>query len=358
MNCDPHTGQLDLEDLEASLSDDDVAAVIVQSPNFFGVVEHIREAAELAHMSGALLVVVVSEAACLGLLAPPSEADIVVGELQSFAHPTSYGGPYVGMLATKDRYIRQMPGRLVGATLDSDGRRAFCLTLATREQHIRRAKATSNICTNQALVALMATIYMTLLGKRGLRELAEQNLAKAHYLADSLQSTGAERVFSGPFFNEFRRAPNVANCPGGQRARACIEHRGRPRSRPLLPRTRGHAARVRDGNHQTGRHGSIHGVLQVSPMTRVRQHPTQDEPLVFERSSPGKVGYQLPALDVPAVDPVEALGRRCLRESIAGFPEVSEVEVVRHFTRLSTWNYAIDLGLYPLGSCKMKYNPG
>ena len=99
------------------------------------------------------------------------------------------------------------------------------------------------------------------------------------------------------------------------------------------------------------------GVLQVNPMTRVRQHPTQDEPLVFERSSPGKIGYQLPALDVPAVDPVEALGSECLRESIAGFPEVSEVEVVRHFTRLSTWNYAIDLGLYPLGSCTMKYNP-
>ena len=208
VNCDPRTGQLDLEDLESSLSDD-VAAVIVQSPNFFGIVEHIGEAAELAHRSGALLVVVVAEAASLGLLAPPVEADIVVGELQSFAHPTSYGGPYVGILATKDRFIRQMPGRLVGATLDSDGRRAFCLTLATREQHIRRAKATSNICTNQALVALMATIYMTLLGKRGLRELAEQNLAKAHYLADSLQSTEAEPVFSGPFFNEFVVRPTA-----------------------------------------------------------------------------------------------------------------------------------------------------
>ncbi len=200
--CDPRTGQLDLLDLNAKLSAD-VAAVIVQSPNFFGIVEQVREVAELVHRHGALLVVVVSEAASLGLLAPPKEADIVAGELQSFAHPPSYGGPYVGILATKTRHIRQMPGRLVGETLDSQGRRAYCLTLATREQHIRRARATSNICTNQALVALMATVYMTLLGRQGLRELAEQNLAKAHFLSDALRSAGAELPFSGPFFNEF-----------------------------------------------------------------------------------------------------------------------------------------------------------
>ena len=202
VECNPRTGQMDLSDLEAKLSPE-VAAVIVQTPNFFGIVEQIQEAAELAHRSGSLLVVVFSEAASLGLLAPPSEADIVAGELQSFAHPPSFGGPYVGILATKKRYIRQIPGRLVGETVDSDGRRAFCLTLATREQHIRRAKATSNICTNQALVALMATVYMALMGKRGLRELAEQNLSKAHFLAHALEASGAELPFSGPFFNEF-----------------------------------------------------------------------------------------------------------------------------------------------------------
>lgn len=205
---DPHTGQLDLADLEAKLSTE-VAAVLVQSPSFFGIVEPIREAAELAHKHGALLVVVFSEAASLGILQPPTEADIVAGEFQSFAHPPSFGGPYVGILATKAKYLRQMPGRLVGETLDADGRRAFCLTLSTREQHIRRAKATSNICTNQALVALMATVYMALLGKRGLRELAEQNLAKAHYLADALSSTGAELPFSAPFFNEFAVRPTA-----------------------------------------------------------------------------------------------------------------------------------------------------
>lgn len=202
VGCDRTTGQVDLADLEARLGDD-TAAVVIQSPNFFGILEQVEAAAGLAHRRGALLIVAFTEAASLGLVAPPTAADIVAGELQSFAHPPSYGGPYVGILATKSRHIRQMPGRLVGETLDADGRRAFCLTLATREQHIRRARATSNICTNQALVALMATIYMTLLGKQGLRELGEHNLAKAHYLSSSLRASGAEMPFSGPFFNEF-----------------------------------------------------------------------------------------------------------------------------------------------------------
>ncbi|MGH9671719.1 MAG: glycine dehydrogenase, partial [Bryobacteraceae bacterium] len=127
--------------------------------------------------------------------------------LQSFAHPPSYGGPYAGVIATRERFIRQMPGRLVGQTKDSHGRRAYCLTLSTREQHIRREKATSNICTNQALIALMATVFLTVYGKEGLRELAAQNLAKAHYLADRLRPR-----FSGAFFNEFVvRAPASAN---------------------------------------------------------------------------------------------------------------------------------------------------
>jgi glycine dehydrogenase subunit 1 len=158
----------------------------------------VREAAEIAHRHGALLVVVFTEAVSLGLLEPPSGADIVAGELQSFAISPSYGGPYAGIIATKEKLIRQVPGRLVGQTVDSRGNRAFCLTLATREQHIRREKATSNICTNQALIALMATVFMTVYGKQGLRELAEQNLAKAHYLAAKLKPR-----FTGKFFNEF-----------------------------------------------------------------------------------------------------------------------------------------------------------
>ncbi len=199
---DAQSGQLNLADLESQL-DDQTAALIVQSPNFFGIVEQIDEIAECVHRSGALLIVMFTESVALGIVKPPAAADIVAGEMQSFAHPPSFGGPSCGVLAAKGKFIRQMPGRLAGETVDSEGRRAFCLTLSTREQHIRRAKATSNICTNQALVALMATIYMTVFGKAGLRELAEQNIAKARYLESALKAKGAKLEFNGPYFNEF-----------------------------------------------------------------------------------------------------------------------------------------------------------
>ena len=191
------SGRLDLDDLRNKL-DQQVAAVIVQTPSFFGIVEQLGEIRKMAASKGALLIVVFTEAVSLGLLEPPRDADIVAGELQSFAISPSYGGPFVGIIAAREQYVRQMPGRLVGETTDAAGRRAFCLTLATREQHIRREKATSNICTNQALLALMATVFMSVYGKQGLRELAEQNLAKAHYLASKLSLQ-----FDAPFFNEF-----------------------------------------------------------------------------------------------------------------------------------------------------------
>ncbi len=207
---DADTGASAADDLARKL-DSATAAVIVQSPNFFGVLENLAQCAELAHAHGALLVHVFTEAVSLGLLEPCPETDIAAGELQSFAITPSFGGPYAGVIATRERYIRQLPGRLAGETRDVRGNRAFCLTLATREQHIRREKATSNICTNQALVALMATVFMGVYGKQGLRELAEQNLAKAHYLAGRLK-----RRFSGAFFNEFvaqtgARGPEAIN---------------------------------------------------------------------------------------------------------------------------------------------------
>lgn len=198
-------GTIDLEDLERKL-DGTTAAVIIQSPNFFGVVEDVKRAAELAHSRGALLIFVFAEAVSLGILTPPADADIVAGELQSFAISPSYGGPFAGVIATREKYMRQIPGRLVGETVDSSGRRAYCLALATREQHIRREKATSNICTNQALIALMATVFMTVYGKQGLRELAVQNLSKAHYLAKDLPL-----AFGGPFFNEFVVRPKISS---------------------------------------------------------------------------------------------------------------------------------------------------
>jgi glycine dehydrogenase subunit 1 len=199
---DAKTGGIDLADLESRLNKE-TAAVVIQSPNFFGIIEQVNAAAELAHKFGALLVFALTEAVSLGILEPPSRADIVAGELQSYAISPSYGGPFAGIIAAKERFIRQMPGRLVGQSVDRNGNRAYCLTLSTREQHIRREKATSNICTNQALIALMATVFMTLYGKEGLRELALQNLSKAHYLGGKLK-----RRFSGPYFNEFVALPN------------------------------------------------------------------------------------------------------------------------------------------------------
>ena len=208
-------GTVDLQKLKGALKDD-VAAVVVQSPNFFGVIESYAPLAEAAHASGAMFVVAITEGVTLGLLRPPSEADIVAMEGQSFGLAPSYGGPFAGVIASRDKYVRQMPGRLAGQTTDSEGRRGFVLTLATREQHIRREKATSNICTNQALCALAATVHLTLLGKEGLREMAEQNLSKAHFaLSELLKIPGVKRTFDAPFFNEFTielpRSVKIAN---------------------------------------------------------------------------------------------------------------------------------------------------
>jgi glycine dehydrogenase subunit 1 len=196
------SGRIDFKELEKSVTPE-TACVLIQSPNFFGTIEDIRSIAELAHKNGALLVVAIAETVSLGIIEPPRQADIIAMEVQSFGVPLGFGGPYCGVIATREQYVRQMPGRLVGQTTDRNGKRGFVLTLATREQHIRREKATSNICTNQALIALMANIFMTIYGKVGLRELARQNLAKTAY---AVQQFGkyAQVVFSAaPRFNEF-----------------------------------------------------------------------------------------------------------------------------------------------------------
>jgi glycine dehydrogenase subunit 1 len=206
------SGVIRPEDLEAAL-DDQTACVLLQYPNFFGCLEQIETLAEITRRAGALLVVVVDPIS-LGLLKRPGQygADIVVAEGQSLGTPLQFGGPYLGMLACREEFVRRMPGRLVGQTVDHNGRRCFVLTLQTREQHIRREKATSNICTNQGLLALRASVYLALMGPHGLRSVAELCLQKARYALDRL-TTGArpacQRAFDAPVFKEF-----VVRLPG------------------------------------------------------------------------------------------------------------------------------------------------
>jgi glycine dehydrogenase subunit 1 len=188
------------------LLDGEVSCVVIQSPNFFGVIEDFHLMADQIHGAGGLMIAGFSEAVAYGILKPPGEegADIVVGEGQSLGIPLSYGGPYLGIFATRDKFVRNMPGRLVGETIDLEGKRGYVLTLATREQHIRRERATSNICTNEGLCALMATIFLSCLGKRGLRELALMNLSKTEYARKlASQIRGCKIFFSAPTFNEF-----------------------------------------------------------------------------------------------------------------------------------------------------------
>ncbi len=212
-----------------SAVDTETAAVLVARPDFFGRVQDLSPAAQVAHDSGALMVAVVTEALSLGLLAAPGQqgADIVCGEAQSFGVPMGIGGPHVGFLASQKKHVRQLPGRLAGETVDARGRRGYVLTLSTREQHIRRERATSNICTNQGLCLLRATIYLSLLGRTGLRQLAEMNLAKAEYAKSRVRETpGLDLADDAPTFNEFAvRVPDSgeqalrraldAGCVGG-----------------------------------------------------------------------------------------------------------------------------------------------
>jgi glycine dehydrogenase subunit 1 len=209
LDFDNETGQLGATALDKL--DEQTAALVVQSPNFFGCIEDINALAEKAHAVGALLIVCVTEAISFGLLRSPGAcgADIVVAEGQSFGIPLSFGGPYLGLFATREKYARQIPGRLVGEAFDKEGRRGFVLTLATREQHIRREKATSNICTNEGLIALAATIYLETMGRRGLQEVAQQCAQKAAFTARKISELeGFSLPFNAPRFNEFVvRAP-------------------------------------------------------------------------------------------------------------------------------------------------------
>ena len=328
--------------------------MIIQSPNFFGVLEDAGAAAETAHKAGTLLVGRVREAVALGLIEPPKDADIVAGELQSFAISPSFGGPYAGVMAAKEKYMRQMPGRLVGQTEDSRGNRAFCLTLATREQHIRREKATSNICTNQALIALMARCYVGL-RQRGLARTGRAESIKAHYMASKLtprdsaarSSTSLWRTMEDPAaLNDALLGKKIigglaaqALLSGTRGMRCCCAHRD------ATAASRWTRWRTRSWRGQLIREKKSSAAHQSERAADLRDQFARQEGLSASGAGRSRGGCR------------HRLGAANVRAEIEGFPEVSEVEAIRHFTRLSTWNYAIDLGMYPLGSCTMKYNP-
>ncbi|MBU5293764.1 aminomethyl-transferring glycine dehydrogenase subunit GcvPA [Anaerosalibacter bizertensis] len=212
IEIDELDGTTNLQQLEEKINEN-TAAVIVQSPNFFGIIEDIEAVEGITHSVKKTMLVVSVDPISLGILKSPGElgADIVVGEGQSLGIPLSYGGPYLGFIATKKKHMRKLPGRIVGQSTDVDGKRAFVLTLQAREQHIRRDKATSNICTNQGLNVLASVVYMVTLGKKGLREVATQSITKAHYAYDKITATGKYKpLFDKPFFKEFAITSNVS----------------------------------------------------------------------------------------------------------------------------------------------------
>lgn len=212
IEIDELDGTTNLQQLEEKINEN-TAAVIVQSPNFFGIIEDIEAVEGITHSVKKTMLVVSVDPISLGILKSPGElgADIVVGEGQSLGIPLSYGGPYLGFIATKKKHMRKLPGRIVGQSTDVDGKRAFVLTLQAREQHIRRDKATSNICTNQGLNVLASVVYMVTLGKKGLREVATQSTTKAHYAYDKITATGKYKpLFDKPFFKEFAITSNVS----------------------------------------------------------------------------------------------------------------------------------------------------
>lgn len=205
IEVDMKDGVTDLEELEKTISND-TGAVVVQSPNFFGIIEDLKSTSDIVHKSKKAGIIASVDPISLGILKKPGDlgVDVVVGEGQGMGIPLSFGGPYLGFMATTKKYMRKLPGRIVGQTEDMDGKRSFVLTLTAREQHIRREKATSNICSNQGLNTLAATVYMVTLGKEGLREVALQSTKKAHYALEKLTKTGKYRLlFDKPFFKEF-----------------------------------------------------------------------------------------------------------------------------------------------------------
>ncbi len=359
--------------------DKDTSCVVVQYPDILGRIDDMTKLAEACQAAGALLIAVVTEPVALGLIKSPGEmgADIVVGEGQSLGVGLQFGGPYVGLFACKTKYVRQMPGRLCGETVDANGKRGFVLTLSTREQHIRREKATSNICTNSGLCALAFSIHMTLLGEAGLRQLARDQprprKGGSGRTGEGSRRVGAERQLlqriHAPAPDRRAAGDPQAGREGHSRrrlARPSLSRQRRPRKRPR---------RRRDRNRDRGGYRRLRccpeGGAGMTALNRAGWRPEMnvaggaddnvtftgnralmlEEPLIFEIG-----GTETTGVDFDEVAPATDIGGLA-RTAPIGLPGLSESETVRHYTRLSRQNYAIDLGLFPLGSCTMKHNP-
>ena len=363
-------GATDLAALEAAI-DDETAAVFLQQPNFLGSVEDLAALAPVAKSTGALLVVAV-DALTLGVLRPPGDfgADVAVGEGQPLGNRLDYGGPSVGFFAAREEHIRRMPGRIAGETTDVDGRRGFVLTLQTREQHIRREKATSNICTSQQLNALAATIYLSWLGRRGIVEIGELMAQRTAYARERLAAIeGVELLHSQPAVREFAV---LLDAPVDAVLRRCAAE-GINAGYPLgadYPewengllialterRTRAHIDLLADALERAVAAERERCALKRCAHEQRDADATRPRVTIFERSVEGRRAAVLPELDVPARPLDELIPGEMLRAEGPRLPEVSEPEIVRHYNRISRRNFDLDTGFYPLGSCTMKHNP-
>ena len=322
----------------------DAAAVIFQQPNFFGCLEPAPELAAAANENGALPIAHV-DLISLGVLEAPGNygCALAIGEGQSAGNFMSYGGPHYGFLAAREPYIRKLPGRIVGETVDAAGDRGYVLTLQTREQHIRREKATSNITTNQTLLALAGLVHLSLLGPEGLRETGETCMALGAYAKSRLEERGMSLLFpEQTTFKEFAVDVGRSGNDAVREARAHGINPGYPLGRDYPGLDHGLLVAVTE-KRTTGEIDRLAAVLGGAGAMK----------LIYEKSKPGRRGLAIPKPELP----VPAIPKHLARAEPPRLPELAEPEVLRHFTELSTRNFGVDTGFYPLGSCTMKYNP-
>ena len=407
-------GVTDLDAWREAIDADTSAAMFAQ-PNFYGAVEDaaaLSAAAKGVDAAGGTA----GEGAGRGRAGQPDRArdpsppgecgvDVAVGEGQPLGNRLDFGGPSFGLFAARDGYLRRMPGRIAGETVDVDGRRGFVLTLQTREQHIRREKATSNICTSQALNALAGVVYLSWLGRRGIVELGELLLARTHYARATLTALdGVQALHSQPVIREFavrldarrprrqgalrargrepgRGHPGSERTRAGSRRAACRDHRAALASghRPARPGAWSRRRRRAPGGggvstisenrlhadpsieshepHGVTLPGESHGMALPGGASDLTPQQRDRARTIFEKGAPGRRAFVCPDIDVPPVDPEQLLPARLRRAEPPRLPEVSEPEIVRHYVGISKRNFDLDSGFYPLGSCTMKHNP-